>query len=160
MPLPFTITLLATIAIIALSRFTVAELPWRRYSRMVTKRDIALLVVGMLGLVLHCVAMFFRGLIAPITLLDGYVGAVNELGLASVILYVIPALLVLVALRRQNRYALVTIATILVAVGVTMYDGGGVAIHLATIFAAATAIAATVAVFVRRPVRSTAQTVS
>ncbi|RJT76926.1 hypothetical protein D6T63_15820 [Arthrobacter cheniae] len=101
-------------------------------------------VVGVLGLILHCASMFFRPVVAAIPGSGSVISQINSMGTASMIWYTVPALLVLVGLRRQQWIALILLAGSLLAVGVTMYNGTVLSTHLDTIFAAGVMIAATV----------------
>lgn len=153
MPPALAILLIATPVLLLGARAVLPGLPWKRYARTSTWLDIVLLTLGALGLVMHCVAMFYRDLIDAIPGTGGYARAVNEMGWVSITLYVLPAALVLAGLRRQHPLALAIVVITLVAVGVTMYDGGPLTIHLATIAAAALALALTTALLVRLPRR-------
>ena len=82
------------------------------------------------------------------------VGLVNSMGVVSVVLFVVPAALILIGLRRQQRGALAVLSLTLVAVGVTMYVGGPLQLHLAAIFAATVVLAAVVSLFVLAPRRA------
>ncbi|GAA3640984.1 hypothetical protein GCM10022200_25890 [Microbacterium awajiense] len=151
MPITLTAALVLVPALLFAARFLSKKLPWGKYARRSSRVDVTLLVIGVIGLVLHCVAMFYRSILAVIPGTDGYIAAVNAMGPASVVLYVVPALLVLIGLRRQRPVALVIVAVTLVAVCVTMYNGGPLSIHLVTIAAATVAIAGTAALLVKRP---------
>ncbi|MDJ0334397.1 hypothetical protein QMG83_04095 [Salinibacterium sp. G-O1] len=154
MPPALTITLIAIPVLLFGARVALPGIPLKRYARTSPWVDIALIIIGAVGLVLHCVAMFYRGLIEGVAGSDGYLQAVNGMGGPSIALYVVPALLALAGLRRQQPLALVIVAITLVAVGVTMYNGGPLAVHLAAITAAAIALALTTALLVLRPRRS------
>ena len=151
MPITFTAALVLIPALLFAARFLSKKLPWGRYARRSSWVDVTLLVIGAIGLVLHCAAMFYRSILGVIPRTDGYIAAVNAMGPASVVLYVVPALLVLIGLRRQHPVALVIVAVTLVAVGVTMYNSGPLSIHLVTIATATVAIAGTAALLVKRP---------
>lgn len=151
MPITLTIALVLIPVLLFAVRIFSAKLPWMTYARPSTWPDVAMLAVGVLGLVLHCVSMFYRDLLAAVPGMGGYIQAVNAVGAASIVLYVLPALLVLVALRRQHLVAVIIVATTLIAVGVTMYNGGPLSVHLVTIAAATIAISGTVALLMRRP---------
>lgn len=153
MPPVLTIVLIATPVMLFGARALVPGIPLKRYARTSSWFDIGLTILGALGLVLHCVAMFYRGLIGSVPGTGGYIQLVNDLGGASIALYVVPAVLVLAGLRRQHPLALAIVALTLVAVGITMYDHGPLAIHLATILGAAIALAISTALLVRRPSR-------
>lgn len=126
---------LAALVVIAIgARFLLAPLPLRRVAMRVTPTDAILAGVGMVGLVFHCAAMFFRGLVEPLPGLDTAIADIRALGIASVIWYVTPAVLVLLGLRRQHPIALAVLALALAAVGFTMYNGGALQPHLTAIF--------------------------
>lgn len=151
MPITLTIALVAITALLFAVRTLSGRLPLKRVARNSTWPDVSMLAIGVLGLVLHCVSMFYRGLLAAVPGTGDYIHAVNSMGVASIVLYALPAVLVLIALRRQQMLALIFVVATLVAVGVTMYNGGLLNIHLVTIVAATVAISGTVALLMRRP---------
>lgn len=112
---------------------------------------VILVTVGALGLTLHCTAMFDRPLVRALPGGREYAAIVNDLGTASVALYAVPAILVLTGLRRIGAIPLLVLAASLLAVGVTMYDRGPLAAHLAAITVAVVLLSAAVAL--RTPVR-------
>jgi hypothetical protein len=154
MPLPFTLVLIAIAVVLFGARIILRALPLGTKTRPFTVLDLALVVVGTLGLVLHCAAMFYRDILRVIPGSAGYVTAVNQMGAGSVILYVIPVILVLVGLRRQQPIAVTLLAVTFVTVGITMYNHGPLAPHLTAIFASGTALAAILALLVPLPSRS------
>ena len=72
----------------------------------------------------------------------------------SIVLYIVPAVIVLAGLRRQGPVALTLVAVTLIAVGVTMYDSGPLNVHLVAITVAALSLAITTAPLVLRPKRT------
>lgn len=118
-----------------------------------TRVEAGALGVGILGLVFHCGAMFFRATFIRIPGADGAISTINAMNLGSQAWYVVAAVLVTVGLRRQKPYVLAVLGLGLVAVGVTMFNGGPVRVHLVTIFAMVTLLAATLALLVRLPAR-------
>ena len=130
----FLLGLLAIPAVAIALRLTTA-LPSRRAHTM-PGLDLALLVVGAGGLVFHCTAMFFPAQTALVPGTGPAAAAVNDFGTASMLLFVAPSVLVLVALRRVWLPALVVLAGTLAAVGITMYVGSPLDLHLSTIAAA------------------------
>lgn len=140
MPLPYTIGLWTVTLLSILLRLTLPGLPLRRHAVRTGPVDLTLLVLGMLGLVLHCTAMFARPLVDWIP--GPAVDQIAQLGIASIIWYVVPALLVAVGLRRQRLAVQAVVAVLLLAVGITMYNSGPLAVHLAAIFALVVALAA------------------
>ena len=140
----FVLTLIGVAFVLLVLRLVVPGLPVKRFTRRLTPLDLALTVVGVLGLILHCASMFFRPIVAAIPGSDGVISQINSMGTASMIWYTVPALLVLVGLRRQHWIALILLTASLLAVGITMYNGTALSTHLDTIFAAGVMIAATV----------------
>ncbi len=118
----------------------VAALLWRgrsgRRGTGFSRGEVALGVLGALGLVAHCVAMFFGetflGLLGRVPGVRAYADAVTGMGPASVVAYGLPAALLLVAVRRRRDPAIAVLVALGV-VGVTMYDGGPLWLHLAAI---------------------------
>lgn len=140
----FVVALAAVVLALLVLRLVLPGLPPRRVARRLSWLDLCLTVIGVLGLVLHCAAMFFRPLVAALPGTEGLISQINSLGTASVVWYVVPALAVMVGLRRQHWIALISLAIALSAVGITMYNGTALSTHLDTIFVAGVMIAATV----------------
>lgn len=130
----FLIALAAVVAVLLLARLVLPALPLRQAAVRITVVEALLAVVGSLGLAFHCLAMFFRSLVDPLPGAGAAISDVRALGTASLIWYVVPAVLVLLGFRRQHRAAVVGLALALTAVGITMYNGGSVSTHLAAIF--------------------------
>lgn len=147
MPTTFLVGLLAVPVLALVLRLTTA-LPVRR-ARQVSVLDVVLLVLGAVGLAFHCVAMFFPDQTALVPGTDAAAAAVNAFGTASILLYAVPSLLVLVALRRVWPLALVVLAGSLAAVGITMYAGSPADLHLATIALAVVVLSGVAATLVR-----------
>lgn len=119
----------------------------------VSLADAALVLVGTAGLAFHCLAMFFRALIEPLPGAGPAISDIRALGTASVVWYVVPAVLVLLGLRRQQPLAVAALALCLVAVALTMFVAGSLQVHLTTIFASvvvSTLVAATLVLPPRR----------
>ena len=116
--------------------------------------DVALVGVGVLGLLFHCTAMFSQRLYEGAPAVKPLVDLVNSMGVVSVVLFVVPAALILIGLRQQQRGALAVLSLTLVVVGMTMYVGGPLQLHLAAIFAATIVLAAVVSLFVLAPRRA------
>jgi len=150
----YSITLAAIVAGLVIARLILPQLPVSRAIRL-RPVEAALLALGVLGLVLHCAAMFARPIFEAVPAVMPLVDAINALGLASVVLYVVPAVLVLVALRRVHPVSWAVLAILLAAVGVTMYNGGALSVHLVAIFVAVIWLALVVVTLVipwsRRP---------
>ncbi len=148
----FSITLAAVVLLLFVVRLTIVltRAPAVPGAREITRANAVMVAIAILGLTFHCAAMFYRGLVDSLPGTDDLIAMVNGMGVESLILYTIPALLLLVGLRSQNRAAVAVLAVALVAVGVTMYNGGPVTVHLITIFATVTVIAAIVALLISR----------
>ncbi|MBG6226451.1 uncharacterized membrane protein YciS (DUF1049 family) [Arthrobacter sp. CAN_A2] len=140
----FVLTLLGVAAALLIFRLVVPGLPATGITRRLSTLDLTLTVVGVLGLILHCASMFFRPIVAAIPGSSSVISQINSMGTESMIWFAIPALLVLIGLRRQHWVALILLTGSLLAVGVTMYNGTALSTHLDTIFAAGVIIAATV----------------
>lgn len=118
-----------------------------------TVTQLVLASVGMAGLISHCAAMFFPSLIEALPETDAAISAIDALGTASLILYVVPAVLLLLGLRRQHPLSWAAVALSLIAVGVTMYDGGSLQAHLTAIFVFVVLLAGDAAVLIQLPGR-------
>ena len=149
----FLVSVGVVVAVILAARLALSALPLRGLARRVTLGDAALAVVGAAGLAFHCVAMFFRRLVEPLPGTDAVVTDIRALGTASIIWYVVPAVLVLLGLRRVHPLGLAAAALAFVAVGVTMYDEGPLDIHLAAIFTSVVVLALIAATLVLPPSR-------
>lgn len=151
MPPLFSVALVVIAVALFATRFTLRAVPLGSRKRAFTYLDLALVTIGTVGLVPHCGAMFYRSALAAVPGSAGYITAVNQMGTASVVLYVIPAALVLIGLRRQQPVVVALLGLSFIAVGVTMYNHGPLNTHLAAIFASGVVLAATLALFVSRP---------
>lgn len=138
----FVVILAAVALLLLLSRFLVPGLPPKGLAARLTTWDFSLAAAGLLGLILHCASMFYQPLVASIPGSSAVISEINSMGTASMIWYVVPSLLLLRGLRRQNVVVLAVLAAALVAVGVTMYNGTAISTHLNTVFAAGVVIAA------------------
>jgi len=146
-------TLVVIVVVVLGARALVAGLPLRWASRLGAV-DAGLLAVGIVGLAVHCGAMFFRSRVTAVPATSRAVDMINALGRGSIVWYAASAALVVVGLRGQHPLALAAAGLMLVAVGVTMYDGGPLDSHLASIFAAVVVLAGIAAALVRPPWRS------
>jgi len=149
----YLVGLLVAVIVIFGARLVFAVLPLRRFALPVTATESIVFGVGAAGLVLHCSAMFFSRLVEPLPGADPVINDIRALGTASIIWYVVPAVLVILGLRRQHPVALAMTALALVAVGVTMYNGGSLHVHLAAIFVSVLVLAGVTAMLVLPPRR-------
>jgi len=112
----------------------------------------SLLAVGaLIALGFHCSAMFFPAEVEALPGLEGPAEAVADLGTASQLAYWLPAVVLVVGVRRVWRSALVALTAVLVVVGVTMFWSFGLSAHLAAIAAAVAITVAIAAGLVRTP---------
>lgn len=149
----FVVSLTLVVAVVLGARLLVPALPLRTVAGRISVTDAVLGGLGVLGLAFHCLAMFFRRLVEPLPGTDAAITDIRALGTASIVWYVVPAGLVLLGLRRGHRVALTVAALAFTAVGVTMYDGGSLDVHLAAIFASVVVLAVVVAALVLPPSR-------
>ena len=149
MSLPWTLALVAVVVVALILRITLRQLPLPSASPLSVGRMTAL-GLGVLGLAAHCVAMFFTDVARAVPGSGGYIDGVNGLGITSMVLYAVPALLVITGLWPVARWALATVVVLLVAVGVTMYNGGPLTVHLTTILLVVITLAGTTAALVGR----------
>jgi len=138
----FVLSLGVVLLLMLLSRLLIPGLPLGGPAVRLTTPDLALAAVGVIGLVFHCASMFYRSWVASIPGTEDIITQINAMGMASMIWFIAPSLLLLVGLRRHNRVALLVLVAALTAVGVTMYTATPVSVHVGTIFAAATSMAA------------------
>jgi len=147
----FSISLAVICALIVAARFALPRLPLARAGVRVGLADLTLLALGILGLTFHCTAMFYRQVYGGILVAQPLVDAINGMAAASVALFVVPALLLLIALRRQHWIALAVMTLALIAVGLTMYLGSPLRLHLVSIFIAVVVLVGVLSLLVRGP---------
>lgn len=124
-------------------------------ARRLTVAESTTVVVADVLLVFHCAAMFATGWVAAIGVLDVPAAIVSDLSdPIGRVAYWLPAVALLIAVRRLWWPAPVGLALALAAVGWTMYGSFTVDQHLATIAVAVTGIAITVAGLVEPPSRN------
>lgn len=147
----YVIALAASVVAILSARWLIGSLPLRRVATHINLAPAALAALGIVGLVFHCGAMFFPAVFNRLPGSHRAISEINALGAVSQIWYVAAAALVLVGLWRQHVIGRVIVALALVAVGVTMHDGGPLRTHLAAIFASGVVLAGVVAALVLPP---------
>lgn len=156
----FVLSLIAVVVVIVCARLVLGGLPLSNLAKRLSVGDAVMSGVGLLGLAFHCGAMFFTGLVKAIPGAPGPTEAINALDAASIFWYVVPAVLVLGGLRRLHWSGVVIVSLALIAVGVTMYNGGPLDVHLATIFAAVVVLALVAATLVLPPTVGSGRTLS
>lgn len=107
--------------------------PMSRHVVVLTRPDVGLAAVSVLALGFHCAAMFFPAATDRVPGADGIAEAVRDLGAVSQVAYWVPAAVLLLALRRAWTPLLAAEAGVLLAVGVTMFWGFGLTVHLVAI---------------------------
>ncbi len=147
----FLVTLGVAVAILFGLRFLLPALPMRGHAVRLRFVDAAALAVGLLLLAFHCFAMFFTSLAERVPGTATAIQDIRALGTASVIWYVVPAIAVLLGLRRLHWVPLGVAALALLSIGITMYNGGPLDQHLATIWVGVVLLAATLATLVKPP---------
>lgn len=118
-------------------------------ARPIGRVDALVAFIGALALGYHCLAMFFPDLGRAVPGGVALVPVIGDAGVASGILYVLPAVVLLAGLRRLHPLAVALNALGLLSVGVTMFDGGPAVVHLSAIAVEAVVLAVTVLAFVR-----------
>lgn len=147
--------LAVVVVLLLLTRLLVPGLPPKRLATRLTPGDLGLAAAGLAGLILHCAAMFFQPLVSVIPGSAPVITQINAMGPASVAWYAVPSVLLLLAgLRRHNTAVAALLAAALLSVGVTMYNGAALWIHLTAIFAAVVLTAAILALLTRPPRRT------
>lgn len=149
----FLVSLVAVVLALLSARFLIAALPLRRAAVRLTVADLVLATFGMAGLIFHCLAMFFQSVVKALPGTDPVVSGINALGTTSIVLYVVPAVLILLGLRRQPSIPWAVVALALTAVGVTMYNGGSLQVHLTAIFISVVLLAGNAAMLLQPPGR-------
>ena len=107
--------LLAVAVAGAVARLSLAALPIRRYVVRLSVLDVLVVVVGSLGLFLHCGAMFFRTSVAGWPGGPTVIRVVDPMGTASIVWYAVAAALVVAGLRRQQPLVVGVVAVSLAA---------------------------------------------
>ncbi|HEV8056390.1 MAG TPA: hypothetical protein VGP51_07880 [Nocardioidaceae bacterium] len=144
-------TLLAvSLALLAL-RPLLSRWPLEGRATRLTVAEALLLLLGLAVLGFHCSAMFFPDATAAIPGTDGASSAIRALDVASMVWFVVPAGFVVLALRRLWWPALSAVVLGLAAVGVTMYDGGPLDVHLVTLFVTVALLALVASALLRPP---------
>jgi hypothetical protein len=138
----FVVTLGIVVVLILAPRFLTPVLPLRRFGRPMHLRDALLTGLGIAGLTFHCAAMFFRSLVATVSGTSWAIDEVNTMGTGSKVWFATFAGLAIVGLRRQHSIAIAILSSALAAVGITMYDGDSLSVHLSTIFVTVVVLAA------------------
>ena len=146
--------LAVVVVLLLLTRLLVPGLPPKRLATRLTPGDLGLAAAGLAGLILHCAAMFFEPLVSVIPGSAPVITQINAMGPASVAWYAVPSLLLLAGLRRHNTAVAALLAAALLSVGVTMYNGAALWIHVAAVFAAVVVTAAILALLTRPPRRT------
>lgn len=134
-PSSYVISLFVVVVAVVASRLLLSPVRASR-SRRASRPDAVLVLLGWVGLTIHCSAMFDRSAVEWIPGTDSLVEIINAMSTASVVAFTVPAVLLLIGLRRARSRLLGCVFAALAAVGVTMYNGGSLDTHLTAIFVA------------------------
>jgi hypothetical protein len=146
-------TLLAVVVVAALARFVLPVLPVSTYVVRLSGLDSLAVIVGAIGVVLHCGAMFFRASVASWPGGPAVIRVVDPMGRPSITWYAVGAALIVLGLRHQLPIVVGAAAVSLGAVGFTMYDGGPLRTHLDVIAITVVLFVASLAAFADPPWR-------
>ena len=113
---------------------------WPSRSRPVPRAELAAAAAAGAVLVFHCAAMFFAGWVDAVPLAERPADAVRALGFTSQVSYWVPALVLVIALRRVWTPVLALLVVALVGVGFTMFVPHELTTHLAWLAAAALSV--------------------
>jgi hypothetical protein len=143
---------LVVIAVVAMGLRLRAGRPlWQGRTSEISAGEMAVAGVMAVALIFHCAAMFFAGWVDAVPFAEGPAAAVRDLdGRVSQVAYWVPALGLVIALRRVWLPALVLLIVTLVGVGYTMFVPHGLTTHLAWIAAATIALVTIVAGLISR----------
>lgn len=154
----FLVTLGAVVALLFGLRLSLPSLPVRGRAARLGLGDAALVAVGSALLAFHCIAMFFTSLAERVPGGSPAIQDIRALGTASVIWYVVPAIAVLLGLRRLHWTGQGVAVLALSWIGITMYNGGSLDQHLVAIWVGVVLLAAVLATLALPPrTRATAQ---
>lgn len=156
----FVLSLITVVAVAMCARLGLGGLPLRNLAERLSVGDAVISGIGLLGLAFHCGAMFFTGLVEAIPGAPGPVETINALGTASIVWYIVPSVLLPAGLRRLHWSGVMAVSLTLIAVGVTMYNGAPLDVHLATIFAAVLVLALVAVTLVLSPTSAPGRSVS
>lgn len=145
----FVVSLAVVVVLVLTARLLLPGIPMRGSAVTLTLTEVALTLLGLATLAFHCGAMFFRAATERLPGSEGAIEDIRALGATSIVWYVVPALLVMLGLRRLPWLALTMAVVALLAVGVTMYDGGPTDAHLAAIFVGVLSMTVVLATSVR-----------
>jgi hypothetical protein len=145
--------LLAAVGLAVLARVLLRHPVARARAVRVAPVGLAVAAVAVLGLVFHCAAMFGPGVVAAVPGTGAAAQAVRAMGGVSLAAYAVPAVALLLAVRRVGWLPVAVLAVVLVGVGVTMYRPYPLEVHLTWLAAAVvlTTVVLTGLVAVRRP---------
>ena len=97
--------------------------------------------------------MFFRSMAERLPGAEPSIRQIDALGHASVVWYVVPAVLTVLGLRHQHPIAPAGVDLALGGVGITMYGGSSLQTHLTAIFISVVVLASILALLVLPPWR-------
>ena len=136
----FWAALMATAVVGVGARLAARRPLWPRHARRVPAVELAAAAGAVAVLVFHCAAMFFREWVDVVPVARALAASVRALELTSQVTYWVPAMVVVLALRRVWLPALGLLVVVLGGVGVTMFVPHALSTHLAWLAAAAVTV--------------------
>lgn len=128
--------LAATVLLGAGLRLAARRPLWPRHSRRVPPVELAAAGLGVAVLVFHCASMFFADWVDELPFAAAPAASVRALGVTSQVTYWVPAIVLVIGLRRVWSPALGLLTVTLVGVGFTMFVPHDLTTHLAWLAAA------------------------
>lgn len=129
--------LLATASVLVGARLAARRPLWRSHSSAISTGDLVVTVTAAAILAFHCAAMFFADLVDAVPFAEAPAAAVRDLdSLASEVSYWVPAVALVIALRRVWPPAVALLVVTLGGVGYTMFVPHALTTHLAWLAAA------------------------
>ena len=145
--------LLATALVGAALRMVAQRPLWPRHSCSISPLELAAAGVAVTVLMFHCAAMFFAGWVDAVPLAGTPARAVRSLGVVSQVAYWLPAVGLVIALRRLWPPALGLLGVTLIGVGVTMFSPHSLTTHLAWLASAVVTVVLIATLLVAPPGR-------
>lgn len=134
--------LAATVACLAVARFSARRPLWRSRANAVGTSDLIVAATAAAILVFHCSAMFFADWVDAVPFAEAPAAAVRDLGsTVSKVSFWLPAVALVVALRQVWPPALALVVVTLAGVGYTMFVPHALNTHLAWLASAAVTLA-------------------
>lgn len=150
----FLLSLAAVVASLLVVRLLLPGLPVESRAVRLSFTEGGVVVGGVTVLAFHCAAMFFTSLAELVPGTTTAIDDIQALGNTSLAWYALPAVSVVLGLRRLPRGALSVVVLALVSIGFTMYNSGPLSQHLFTLWTGMVILAAVLSTLVRPPTRT------